>query len=930
MKTPINQDLLDQYVGMGFSKQLITMAWEESNTEADVINTLLTLSDKNNALSNTPTKQDEDIQLNQALIDSYKTNPQAATTTFEIVSPEQRKRNNGVPCGLKNVGNTCYFNGLLQTYFFNSDFVKIIIKFQPPAQIDQGKQGKSIQLVLNLQQLFLSMIGSDKKYVDPSDVVKSICDDFGNVLPIGDQKDVGEFNHYFLSRIGEGLAQNEHQPSKIEDQPHEGSSSILRLKSSTIHDEDVVSKLFFCKVHHHLQFDQAGVPQSRDSNVLYNFIPINLKDANLYDGLENFVINSVEDFKNDLSEIVCATNYNWIQGAPQTLSFQIQRVDYCKEKHDLIKQNDEFYFEEEIYLDRFLNENSKRYLEIRTQIKELIDKQKKIKQEQQSFSKFDDKYDLQDILQTVVKFLEIQNNSNTDNPANFGYSDQKHTIEQLQKYSQHVQKRKEVLQCLYNDLEGKIQESYNNFKKYKYHLQSILIHEGMANSGHYYTYIKDFRLNKWFKFNDIHVTEETREKVFQDAIGVKPGINAYLLVYVKSEFVQDELKYPKRLYQTSTEKDYLKDGYGDFLNPQQRDSIIRENQLFQNEVEDYKQARIIDRIVESYQSRFEFVNEHTRTLTNKYQSIKFKPLFTLNFPIYIKCKATQLSNQNTQHDNLIKWIILDSALREVPEHKEGIFGGQLSENFKNKILNKFKAQFNEFKRPSDSLTPSEQNDLNKFEQEYLNYVNFGAWATLVLDYLSKAEFIKALQVLQCLTKKVKPLEQQNYFFKFTKNLKTLLPIIIIGRMIPKESEVILKELQLLQAYLVHNHFQYDDPKFWQAEISIMLNAIIENHDEQQGIKEIIVNFEAGNKIKEQMELLEFVSEEIHNQQIIISTSYEVYFWSAYPKQDIIFDKLIEGMNTLKQLFDPYIKIQLALIKEVNQPLMKEELEKMIK
>jgi len=59
------------------------------------------------------------------------------------------------------------------------------------------------------------MIGSDKKYVDPTEVVKSICDDFGNVLPIGDQKDVGEFNHYFLSRIDEALSLNQHAQSKI-------------------------------------------------------------------------------------------------------------------------------------------------------------------------------------------------------------------------------------------------------------------------------------------------------------------------------------------------------------------------------------------------------------------------------------------------------------------------------------------------------------------------------------------------------------------------------------------------------------------------------------------------------------------------------------------------------------------------------------------
>lgn len=49
------------------------------------------------------------------------------------------------------------------------------------------------------------MARSDKKYADPTAVLKAIVDDFGNPVEIGDQKDIGEFNSTFLSRISEGL-----------------------------------------------------------------------------------------------------------------------------------------------------------------------------------------------------------------------------------------------------------------------------------------------------------------------------------------------------------------------------------------------------------------------------------------------------------------------------------------------------------------------------------------------------------------------------------------------------------------------------------------------------------------------------------------------------------------------------------------------------
>ncbi len=63
----------------------------------------------------------------------------------------------------------------------------------------------SCKLVENLKQLFCSLIASDRKYVDPTSVISSIVDDYGNELAIGDQKDIGEFNLVFLSRIEDGL-----------------------------------------------------------------------------------------------------------------------------------------------------------------------------------------------------------------------------------------------------------------------------------------------------------------------------------------------------------------------------------------------------------------------------------------------------------------------------------------------------------------------------------------------------------------------------------------------------------------------------------------------------------------------------------------------------------------------------------------------------
>ena len=50
---------------------------------------------------------------------------------------------------------------------------------------------------------------SNKKYTEPSDVLRALVDDFGQPLTLGDQKDIGEFNLNFLERIEEGLGERQ-------------------------------------------------------------------------------------------------------------------------------------------------------------------------------------------------------------------------------------------------------------------------------------------------------------------------------------------------------------------------------------------------------------------------------------------------------------------------------------------------------------------------------------------------------------------------------------------------------------------------------------------------------------------------------------------------------------------------------------------------
>lgn len=65
-----------------------------------------------------------------------------------------------------------------------------------------------------------------------------------------------------------------------------------------------------------------------------------------------------------------------------------------------------------------------------------------------------------------------------------------------------------------------------------YRLHAILVHEGQANGGHYWSYIFDSTKKVWRKFNDITVAETTWDEVQRESSGGFRNTCAYCLVYV--------------------------------------------------------------------------------------------------------------------------------------------------------------------------------------------------------------------------------------------------------------------------------------------------------------------------------------------------------------------------------------------------------------
>jgi len=92
------------------------------------------------------------------------------------------------------------------------------------------------------------------------------------------------------------------------------------------------------------------------------------------------------------------------------------------------------------------------------------------------------------------------------------------------------------------DFETRIENAFKDYCKMPYYLHAILMHDGMAESGHYYSFIYDRKIDCWWRFSDHDVSMEIEEEVFKEAFGGVPGSQkaAYSLMYI-NQYIVDKV-----------------------------------------------------------------------------------------------------------------------------------------------------------------------------------------------------------------------------------------------------------------------------------------------------------------------------------------------------------------------------------------------------
>ncbi|XP_021027872.1 ubiquitin carboxyl-terminal hydrolase 28 isoform X6 [Mus caroli] len=627
---------------------------EESATSKDLLAKVIDLTHDNKddlqaaialSLLESPNIQADNRDLNRAheanSAETKRSKRKRCEVWGENHNPNNWRRVDGWPVGLKNVGNTCWFSAVIQSLFQLPEFRRLVLSYSLPQNILENcrshTEKRNIMFMQELQYLFALLLGSNRKFVDPSAALDLLKGAFRSSEE--QQQDVSEFTHKLLDWLEDAfqLAVNV--------------NSHLRNKS-----ENPMVQLFYGT------FLTEGVREGKpfSNNETFGQYPLQVNGYhNLDECLEGAMVEGdIALLPSDRS--VKYGQERWFTKLPPVLTFELSRFEFNQSLGQPEKIHNKLEFPQIIYMDRYMYKSKELIRSKRESIRKLKEEIQVLQQKLERYVKYGSgpsRFPLPDMLKYVIEFASTkpasescqsgsaehvtlplpsvhcpisdltpkessspescsQNAGSTFSspedalpssegmngpftsphssletpapPAPRTVTDEEMNFVKtcLQRWRSEIEQDIQDLKNCISSSTKAIEQMYCDplLRQVPYRLHAVLVHEGQASAGHYWAYIYNQPRQIWLKYNDISVTESSWEELERDSYGGLRNVSAYCLMYINDNL-------PHFSAEASSSESEETAGEVEALSVELRQYIQEDNWRFQQEVEEWEEEQ---------------------------------------------------------------------------------------------------------------------------------------------------------------------------------------------------------------------------------------------------------------------------------------------------------------------------------------------------